>query len=255
MKEPANSPLELYEKAYRLHYDEGDVREACRVYKAIIDEFPDSTECGYAVIQLEKILANTVSENIHVSSRWVSTLAIISLVLSVITCVVVIVMGSVYVKTLTSRCNSLSLMSQALGKMYKGKDKEALEILDNAKLVSGYKEITPFLLSADIYVKKQQFSRAMAEYDTLKKLSGADAVAAEEIAKAKAEEAMASRSVQQEKPALDSGTLQKPAVEKSEPPAPKEIKVRPKKESQPAPKPAKSRKAPGAAQRDSVSFF
>jgi hypothetical protein len=69
MKESASSPLELYEKAYILQYDEGKTSEACRLYKAIIDEFPESNECGYSVIQLEKILAKNVSDRIVVSSK------------------------------------------------------------------------------------------------------------------------------------------------------------------------------------------
>lgn len=254
MKETANSPLELYERAYKFQYDENKTQEACRIYKAIIDEFPDSTECAYAVIQLEKILSNAVSENIHVSSKWVNILAVISLAVSIITCVVVIILGSISMKAVTSRCNSLSLMSQALGKMYQGKEKEALEILDNAKLVGGYKEVTPFLLAADIFVKKQQYPKAMAEYDTLKKLSGADAIASEEIAKAKVEEqAAASKASVPEKAGLDSSPPQKPEVEKVEPP-PREIKPKTKKEPSSS-RPAKSRKPQGAAQRDSVSFF
>ena len=57
-----NSPLELYESAYKAHYIEGNIPEACRMYKTIIDEFPNSNECGYSVIQLQKIQANAVSD-------------------------------------------------------------------------------------------------------------------------------------------------------------------------------------------------
>jgi len=44
------TPLELYETAYRLHYTENRVAEAKKYYEALVKEFPDSDECGYAVI-------------------------------------------------------------------------------------------------------------------------------------------------------------------------------------------------------------
>jgi len=83
MKEQANSPLELYEKAYRLQYDENKIPEACRLYKVIIDEFPDSNECGYAVIQLEKLIAGAASERVVVSSRLNTILAVAAVVVSI----------------------------------------------------------------------------------------------------------------------------------------------------------------------------
>jgi hypothetical protein len=82
MSNQVNSPLELYEKAYRLQYEENKISEACRLYKAIIDEFPDSNECGYAVIQLEKLIAGAVSEKIVVSSRLSTLLGVAAVVVS-----------------------------------------------------------------------------------------------------------------------------------------------------------------------------
>jgi len=42
-----NSPLELYETAYKLHYIEGNIPLACRMYKAIItDDFPIPMNAG-----------------------------------------------------------------------------------------------------------------------------------------------------------------------------------------------------------------
>jgi hypothetical protein len=114
MKEQANTPLELYEKAYRLQYDENKIPEACRLYKAIIDEFPDSNECGYAVIQLEKLIAGAVSEKIVVSSRRNTLLAVLALAVSVISLAGVFLLGNHFAKTINSRLSSLSAVSHAV---------------------------------------------------------------------------------------------------------------------------------------------
>jgi hypothetical protein len=82
-----NSSLELYDTAYKLHYIEGNIPEAIKIYKAIIDEFPDSNECGYAVIQIQKIQANDVAGKIR-SGGSLSFLSIVSVACAVI-CVVI----------------------------------------------------------------------------------------------------------------------------------------------------------------------
>ncbi|HUI93343.1 MAG TPA: hypothetical protein VLX68_13940 [Chitinivibrionales bacterium] len=257
MKEQANSPLELYEKAYRLQYDENRIPEACRLYKLIIDEFPDSNECGYAVIQLEKIIAGTMSEKINVSSRWNTVLAVLAIVLSIAALAGVLLAGSMYMKDANARIASLSLVSQALAKVQVGKDKEALEILDNAKSIAKNKDMTPYLLAADIYLVRQQYSKAMSEFDTLKRLSGAESLAVQEIARAQAEENSAKKSTVAEKPPAETElpkTEPEPVKEKAEPP-PRETKAKSKKEAAATQRSQKQRKAPPAAHQDSVSFF
>jgi hypothetical protein len=247
MKEQTNSPLELYERAYKLQYDENRTAEACRLYKAIIDEFPDTNECGYAVIQLEKILASAVSEKIVVSSRWTTVLAVVSMAVSIAALIGVILAGTIYTSSVNARLSNLTLVSQALGKLAVGKDREAIEILDNAKSVSGSKDMTAYLLSADIFLKKQQYSKPMAEFDTVKKQSDAQAVAQQEIANAD-EKALAKKTIAEKKP--DAATLQ---MLKTEPPA-KEAKPKVEKEVPSAPKAQKQHK-PSAPQKDSISFF
>ena len=49
--------LELYRQAYHLHYDKGNLEQACRVYRQIATEYPHSREAAYAFLQLEKIAA------------------------------------------------------------------------------------------------------------------------------------------------------------------------------------------------------
>lgn len=62
-----SSALQLYHSAYRCHYELNDVAEACRLYREIIRQFPQSNECAYAVVQLEKIGANEVLKNLNIA--------------------------------------------------------------------------------------------------------------------------------------------------------------------------------------------
>lgn len=253
MKDQVNSPLELYERAYRLQYDENKIPEACRLYKTIIDEFPESNECGYAVIQLEKVLSSSVSERIIVSSRWSGIASTLSLIVSLAVLLFIIIFGSIYIKSVNSRLSCISMVSQAIVKLQLGKDKEALELLNNAKS-AGNKDMTPYLpylISADLLLKKQQYSKAMAEIETIKKVSGAETLAAQEMARAKSEE-ISGKSA----PAADTPAIQKieeepaPVKEKVEP----QPKPKPKKESVAPPRPSKH-KSVAPTHQDSVSFF
>jgi hypothetical protein len=183
---------------------------------------------------------------------------VIAIVVSILTLVGVILAGSYFTKAANARISSLSLVSQALAKLQVGKDKEALEILDNAKSIAKNKDMTPYLLSADIFLMRQQYSKAMSEFDTLKKLSGAEALAAQEIARVKAEEENSTKkAAAAEKPPAETELLKsepEPVKEKPEPPA-REIKAKSKKEAATAPRPQKQRKSPSSAHQDSVSFF
>jgi hypothetical protein len=62
-----SSALQLYHSAYRCHYELNDLAEACRLYREIIRQFPQSNECAYAVVQLEKIGANEVLKNLNIA--------------------------------------------------------------------------------------------------------------------------------------------------------------------------------------------
>lgn len=62
-----SSALQLYHSAYRCHYELGELAEACRLYREIIRQFPQSNECTYAVVQLEKIGAGEVLKNLDIA--------------------------------------------------------------------------------------------------------------------------------------------------------------------------------------------
>ena len=64
----SESALEYYQKAYEAHYQEMDLPKAIALYKNIITHFPNSNECAYAAIQLEKITAGEISDEIKILS-------------------------------------------------------------------------------------------------------------------------------------------------------------------------------------------
>jgi len=76
-----SSALQLYNSAYRMHYENNDIKEACRLYREIIRHFPDSNESAYAVVQLEKIGAQEALKSLQGSS-WMKILPLASLLFS-----------------------------------------------------------------------------------------------------------------------------------------------------------------------------
>jgi hypothetical protein len=77
------SALHLYDEAYRQHYEQGNIPQACVLYREIIRNFPDSFESVYAVIQLEKIGMREAVKHLN-SGGWVKTVSIIALILSIL---------------------------------------------------------------------------------------------------------------------------------------------------------------------------
>ncbi len=76
-----SSALQLYHTAYRYHYETNEIKEACRLYREIIRHFPESNECAYAVIQLEKIGAQEAIKILNGGSLY-KVLAFIALLFS-----------------------------------------------------------------------------------------------------------------------------------------------------------------------------
>jgi tetratricopeptide (TPR) repeat protein len=166
--ETANTPLELYEAAYRLHYNENRPSDALKYYDAIIREFPNSNECGYAVIQINKIKANEVSASITVRKKG-GALAAISFFLCLL---IIAAMGAgaylanEYVLPEAEKIERRGVIAtRALGKILNGQNEEALLLLDEMKELSD-SDITPYELSAQIYRNAGLMERARAEYET-----------------------------------------------------------------------------------------
>lgn len=170
------TPLELYETAYRFHYNENRLADAVAYYQRLIKEFPDSNECGYAVIQLQKIKAHDVADSLQsiISSRsrilFLAPLVVFSLLC---TFLAFGALGYSY-KSMRNKIaleqNRLSLALDALGKISRGENDEALKLLSELKkLYTG--NIIPWELSADVYRKQRRFKVARKEYATFFQLN------------------------------------------------------------------------------------
>jgi len=159
-----NSPLELYETAYRLHYAENKISEALKYYEALIKEFPESNECGYAVVQIQKIKSNDVAASIAAKGK-AHPLATLSFLLCLLTLAGVGGGWLVLQNKISAAQRQTSLSVRALANVINGNDGDALMLLDEMKLLSSA-DITPYDLSAQIYRKAGKIDKARAEYDT-----------------------------------------------------------------------------------------
>lgn len=164
------TPLELYETAYKLHYLEKKNHEAVSHYEQLIKSFPDSDECGYAAIQLQKIKTGNLSETIRKTQISVHPLAVVSLIiacLSLLACGAVMYYSKQQLKIEQDR---VTLTISTLGKIFRGEDDEALRLLTELKTVHK-EDLTPFELSADIYRKNHLYKKAKEEYELFFRLN------------------------------------------------------------------------------------
>jgi hypothetical protein len=129
----ADTPLELYEEAYRLHYHEKKIQEAVKIYETIIRDFPDSNECGYAFIQLQKVKANDISKMLKKGPASLYPMIIIAFVTSLIALAIGII-GTVYLfQQLRQEHRRSTIAMMALGKMYSGSSEFADKLIDELK--------------------------------------------------------------------------------------------------------------------------
>ncbi len=165
-----NSPLEIYETAYRLHYIDKRTEEAIKYYEILIREFPDSNECGYAAVQIQKIKANGLIKEFKRSSRAVNSITVIALILSVIS--VLLSTSAVYYfySRYKAEQNRTKLALTALSKVFIGDDNEALRVLTELK-INSKDDIIPFELSSALYQKKGLHEQARAEYEIFFRLN------------------------------------------------------------------------------------
>ena len=146
----AHTPLELYEEAYRLQYHEKKIHEAVKVYEAVIREFPDSNECAYSVIQLQKVKAGDITKALKKTPSGAYSLFVIALMSSFFALLVAIVGVLLLFREVKTEHQCTTLAIAAVSKMYCGDETNALKILDEIKSVS-HRDALAFELSADIY--------------------------------------------------------------------------------------------------------
>jgi tetratricopeptide (TPR) repeat protein len=160
------TPLELYETAYRFHYHDNRLPDAVAYYQKLIKEFPDSNECGYAVIQLQKIKEHEVAEGLQTLTRPRSSLhplVIITLIFALCAIGAAGYSFKYFNQKIIAEQKRNSLALSALGKTARKEYKEALVQLEELKKIHP-DDITPYELVADIFRKQHKFDEARNEY-------------------------------------------------------------------------------------------
>jgi hypothetical protein len=150
----ADTPLELYEEAYRLHYHDKKISEAARIYETIIRDFPDSNECGYAFIQLQKVKANDISKMLKKGPASLYPMIIIAFVTSLIALTIGII-GTVFMfQQLRQEHHRSTIAMMALGKMYSGSNEFAYKLIDELKSKSPLDPLASSF-SSDLFAQKR----------------------------------------------------------------------------------------------------
>jgi tetratricopeptide (TPR) repeat protein len=176
----AESPLELYRRAFVFHMRENKVREAVELYRDICKRFPESEAAAYATIQLARIEADPSARRL---SRRVTpgTIVLFSgLIISLVVCAVLSVLWFATNAELRHDKENNAQIARALGKMYQGADDAALEILRDLK-VTARGNVAPYALSAEIFQAKNNYLKARREYEIFRRLYPNDATAIEEL--------------------------------------------------------------------------
>lgn len=165
-----NSPLEIYETAYRLHYIDNRISEALKYYEILIKEFPDSNECGYAAVQIQKIKAGGLIKEINKSSKSIHPAAVAGLIISIISLLFSASVSYYFYTVYSKKQHRVELILSALSKVYIGDVDEALKVLTELK-ISDKNDILPFELSSDLYKKLGRFEQASSEYEIFFRLN------------------------------------------------------------------------------------
>lgn len=126
----AISPLDIYERAYRLQYDQNDNAGAIELYKRIIAEFPDSNECGYAAVQLEKIQATGIIDEIEqLQKRGGVPVALIALIIGILAFVAAAGIGAFLYVNQSRESDIERVLARSLGAFATGQTDSALSQL------------------------------------------------------------------------------------------------------------------------------
>lgn len=254
------TPLELYETAYRLHYTENRISDAVAYYEKLLKSFPDSNECGYAVIQLQKIKATDIAKGLQQKPAATSPLVIMALLIALLALGAMLFLHWSSQKNALRESKRITLVTRALGKMYHGEDDDALKLLTELKILIK-EDITPFELSADIYRKEKQFPAARGEYEMFFRLNPGRVPSEQEknimLHDERQSAGVSKKTNQVEEPAVEVPVVKYAPVV---PPPPKNTRVanHPKKgtlRKPPPPPPKKPIKGLFLVDPDSISYF
>ncbi len=164
------TPLQRYKEAYTLQYVEHDTTLARKMYQQLVKEFPGSDIAEYATIQLEemsKVIDGDIAPKTPITKSGVPIVMMIALIINFLLSVFLFVMLSVNGQA--HKRNSKELKeyvqeySRVFSKLYTNSEGEAFNILGEIKR-SNENDISPYEVTADMYLKRHKFQKARREY-------------------------------------------------------------------------------------------
>ena len=172
------TPLQLYIKAYNLHYEDNNFNEARSIYRQLINDYHGSDIADYASIQLSE-LAKLQNENRGkapvAQQNNFNRLLIAFIIINFILIAGIIAFFTGKLNKYNSDLSTMSKISQVYAKLYTGKENDAFKILNEVK-INNKNDITPYAISADIHLKNNDFIKAKNEYEIFQKLSPENAL-------------------------------------------------------------------------------
>lgn len=248
-----NSPLEIYETAYRLHYVDNRISEALKYYEILIKDFPESNECGYAAVQIQKIKANGLIKEFKKSGRSSHPLAVIAFILSILSILFSGALSYYFYSRYTVEHNRVKLALSALSKVYIGDDDEALRVLTELK-ITDKNDILPFELSSDLYQKQGLNEQARSEYEIYFRLNPSIKPSALQFSKMKHQTNTAETLIKKEQP-YKSNTQNQETLEEKPQSTPKKAASTPRKLPNNTQNKQKQIKSLFLVDPDSISYF
>ncbi len=175
------TPLELYRKAYRLHYRENKLEDAARLYRSLTEDFPESHIAGYSAIQLEKIRAEDHGRHSGRNPVMFSGTIVVLLIVLVLGMLGVTVYFMSEIGELQTRMERSQALSIAIGDLATGQNKEAIRIFEQLKTEES-SDPTPYFLASDLYRNQGQFDSARSELEAFLRVVPGDPAATAQIA-------------------------------------------------------------------------
>lgn len=182
------SPLELYQKAYNLHYKEQKTDQAIGLYEKLLRDHGESDAASYASVQLQ-----TLHPHKHSASKTpkVSTgpnpVVVVLLVINLLALASATVWLFVSLRLIENRQHEQAVLTRALGRITAGNDAEALELLDRLKALVP-DDVTAYALASDIYRRNHKYTAARREYELFQRLNPSAPSTGAEISRINSEE-------------------------------------------------------------------
>lgn len=162
------TPLQLYQKAFNLHHIEDNVNDAIKIYTTLISKHANSNVADYASVQLKKIESNRELAKPSEYRISLHPAIMILIILNILITTGTLTWLGLHIRMYQTQQDVGKEIEQALGKMYAGKDDEAIAILHGTKILNRT-NIVPYRISAEIYLKRKNYIKARSEYEAFQR--------------------------------------------------------------------------------------